>query len=761
MNVRVTCVALLAVTAGQCLADDWVHWRGPEQNGISRDTGLPSTWSLETGENVLWSDEIGGRATPIVMNDRVYLNCRTVDPIEGPDKIHLREQVVCRDANTGEVLWEDKFNVFQTDIPAPRVGWAAMAGDAETGHVYVHSVSGLFRCYREDGTVAWEHSLFEDFGKISGYGGRTQTPIIDEDRVIVSFFYLNWGKTGNPPPKHTYFAFDKRDGTLLWTAAPGGRPLDTNYSCPFVTVIDGVRMLIGGNADGGIYAMNARTGEKLWGFLMSKRGLNVTPVADGNLVYIAHGEDNIDNTNFGRIQCIDGSQRGDLTEGGGVWRVDGIKVGYTALLVKDGVLYAVSDTGKLYAFDSKTGEELWEYSLGTVGKGSPIWADGKIYVMEVNGNIHVLEANREGCKELSKNSLLVSESAGERGFKGMDEIYASPAISNGKVFFVTRDRTVCIGMKTGWESHPPQPMAEEKPATDKIAAIHLVPFETYTTGGGTVDYEVLAYDANGRFIQRMAAKDLTVGEGLADATVEGATLTVPADAGEQAGEITVKVGDVTGTARLRVFPKLPWSWDFGGYKGTQVPPTWINATKKLFPTTTLLETKKGQRKPSEVSNGDDVVLRKSSRESGGKGRPSAYIWLGPSTMKNYTVQADVRMVEQKRKLASVGVTAHRYNFILKGNNQRLTLQSWPPHKRMAQEIRFKSDPDVWYTMKITVDVKDDGAHVKGKIWERGKDEPAEWTIETVDPHPNTHGSPGLYFYALADSYVDNVSVTAK
>ncbi len=738
-------LAVVLLTLTPCLAGDWAHWRGPEHNGISRDTGLPDTWSPETGENVVWSDGIGGRATPIVMNNRIYLNCRTTDPLTGPDRIHLQEQVVCRDASTGKVLWQDRFNVFQTDIPAPRVGWAAMAGDPETKQVYVHSVSGLFRCYNEAGKVMWEHSLFEEYGKISGYGGRTQTPIVDEDRVIVSFFFLGWGKTGNPPPKHTYFAFDKRTGELLWTAAPGGRPLDTNYSCPIITVIDGIRVLIGGNADGGIYAIKARTGEKLWGFRMSKRGLNTSPVVDGNLVYIAHGEDNIDTTEFGRIQCIDGSKRGDLTETGSVWRVDGVKVGYTGLLVRDGVLYAVSDTGKLHAFDSKTGEALWDYSIGTVGKGSPVWADGKIYVMEVNGRIHILKADREGCESLCEVNLHVSDEAASRGFKGMDEIYASPAVANGRVYFVTRDRTVCIGKKDGWKANDPQPLPPEKPTTDKVAAIHLTPFETYRSSGGKVDYAVNAYDANGRFIRRMPAENLKVAEGLTDVSVDGATLTVADEAKEQAGELTTTIGDVSATARLRVFPPLPWTWTFDNYKGLQVPPTWITATKKLFPT--------------EIDG--NVAMRKASRESGGKGRPSAYIWMGPPEMTGYTVQADVRLAEQKRKLAFIGVTANRYNLILKGNTQRLTIQSWPPHKRMAQEIRYKCDPDIWYTMKLQVVIEDDGAHVRGKVWKRGEAEPAEWTLQALDPHPNMNGSPGLYFYSLADSFVDNVSVTAN
>ena len=101
-------------------AQNWNNWRGPEMNGISRATGLPDDWSLEPVKNVAWESEIGGRATPIIMNGRVFLNCRThhdfTDPVE---KVHSREQVVCWDLKTGKELWKDTFNVFQTDIPSP------------------------------------------------------------------------------------------------------------------------------------------------------------------------------------------------------------------------------------------------------------------------------------------------------------------------------------------------------------------------------------------------------------------------------------------------------------------------------------------------------------------------------------------------------------------------------------------------------------------------------------------------------------------
>ncbi len=733
---HLTGIGLCLLVASTTWAGDWAHWRGPEMNGISRETNLADSWDLESKKNVKWVSEIGGRSTPIVLNGRVYLNCRTEHDVADPEQlIHAQEQVVCWDAETGKVLWRDKFNVFQTDIPAPRVGWASMVGDPETGNVYMHSVSGIFRCYTPDGKVLWEYSLFEEYGKISGYGGRTQTPIIDEDRVIVSFLALNWGKTAVPPPKQTYYAFDKKTGKLLWTSAPGGKPYDTNYSCPIVTVIDGKRMLIGGNSDGGIYAINARTGESIWGFRMSKRGLNASAVTDGKLVFISHGEDNIDTVEFGRVQCIDATGTGDITETHSVWRVDDIKAGYGSLLVKNGILYVITDSGKLLAFDSPTGKRLWEHTLGTVGKGSPVWADGKLYVMEVNGNIHILKPSREKCETLSHVQLLASQA------EGTDEIYGSPAISNGKIYFCTRDRLICISdadKKPG--TNPIPSLASEKSAGDKIATLRLIPYEARVTGSGSIDYECRAYDKNGLFLKKVDF-ELQPQENISAGKAQGNKLVFEGADKEQGGIVIAKVGDLTTSARVRYFPAGTWKWGFNNYTGKQVPPTWINAFLKL--------------KPAEVDGEKGLV------KSTGKGRPSAYMWIGTPDMKGYTIQADVLMKEEKRRLPSIGITAQRYNLILKGNNGKLAVQSWAPHKRMAKEVRFRSNPDIWYTMKMKVEIREGKAHVLGKVWDRSKQEPEGWTIEAVDPHPNLNGSPGLYTYALATSYFDNVIVTPE
>ena len=82
---------------------DWTNWRGPEQNGTSRETGLIDKWDPDSGENLLWKNEaLATISTPIVMNGKLYVLCRSE-----PGTHREGEKVVCADAATGEVLWQN------------------------------------------------------------------------------------------------------------------------------------------------------------------------------------------------------------------------------------------------------------------------------------------------------------------------------------------------------------------------------------------------------------------------------------------------------------------------------------------------------------------------------------------------------------------------------------------------------------------------------------------------------------------------------
>jgi len=259
---------------------DWPEARGPHRNGVSDEKGLIDKWALN-GQNFLWRVPYGGRSAPIVMGNRVY--------VQNPAGLGeaMQERVMALDADTGKVIWEYKFNVFQSDVPPHRVGWASPAADPETGNIYALGVGATVIALNKDGKLLWDRSVGEDFAAFTTHGGRTMSPIIDGNLVIVSAAVSNWGSNANRA--HRFIALDKRSGEIVWVASPGGRPYDTAYALPLITTINGLRLLICGIGDGGVYAMKPQTGEKVWGTVIAKRAVNTGVAVSGNTVSVSHG----------------------------------------------------------------------------------------------------------------------------------------------------------------------------------------------------------------------------------------------------------------------------------------------------------------------------------------------------------------------------------------------------------------------------------------------------------------------------------------
>ena len=211
---------LAGLPAGPAAANDWPSWRGRAQTGVSDATGLVSSWSPD-GENLIWYDRWVGRSTPAVFDGRVCANGRTGD---GVDK---QEVVACWDAETGEKLWQHSYNVLNTTVPFNRVGWGSVTGDPETGYLYAMNIDGHLNAFDRDGAVVWSWRLAEELGRASGYGGRTSTPLVDEDQLLLSIIGAGWGNLGGPP-RHRYFGFDKMTGEVRWHSTPGGNVADMN-----------------------------------------------------------------------------------------------------------------------------------------------------------------------------------------------------------------------------------------------------------------------------------------------------------------------------------------------------------------------------------------------------------------------------------------------------------------------------------------------------------------------------------------------------
>ena len=775
------CLVIAIVTAaGSAVAADWPDWRGPGQarHAAGADRLLVTAFDPAAGTNVLWkNDEAGGISTPVIMGGRLFTLVR-----HKPGTKEEAEKVLCLDAVTGQKLWENVFNVYLSDVPAERVGWSAVVADPKSDTVFAHGVCGVFTAIdAATGKTKWQRSLHEEFGFLSTYGGRTNIPVVFEDLVIASAVVTGWGDTARPA--HRFLGLDKATGAVRWMSGTKELPEDTTYSTPALAVLDGQAAVVFGSSDGSVWNFQPRTGKPVWNFKLSRRGLNVAPLVDGDTVYISQAEENLDNTTMGSVTAFKGTGSGDITATNAIWQRKNVMDGRAMPVILGDRVYFVDDGAKIYAFDKATGAPVGKPTklLGTIVRGSPLVADGRLFVCSTSG-WHVLEPTKDGLKFVHRMRL-----ADE------DEVTASPIAWQGKVYLTTSSRLYCL-FDAAASPHRDQPerqgwlpqgvsLGSTRDGPGAPAWVQVVPAEAQIAAGATLPLTVRLYDAAGRFVKESPAEFTTTA-----GTVSGdGTYTAPP--GKHAAAIvTAKVGALEGKARIRSMPPLPWKFDFEEIPLAADPKTGVVKGEPPLPWIGM----RYRHVVREVDGSKCLVkvttIPKGTRSQG---------WIGPIDLHDYAVQADFRAQEtgvekptapaadtpksadtdadafakafgtaaalEKARMPDMGLIAQRYTLDLMGAAQQLQLRSWPPQvaTHFSKTIPFAWEAGRWYTMKLEARTRDGVAILRGKVWPRGEPEPAAWTIEAVHADGNLQGSPGFFGNSKdSEIFIDNVSVEA-
>jgi hypothetical protein len=526
-------------------------------------------------------------------------------------------------------------------------------------------------------------------------------------------------------------AFDKRTGDVRWVSTPAQGPFDdaNNQASPTAAVIGGRRLVIGGGADGWIYAVDAHTGAPVWRYQLSVRGLNSPPVVDGDVVYAAHSEENPDGGPMGAVAAINGRGAGDISQTGTLWRTVGLPVGFAGPTVAGGRIYVVDNAANLHALDQKDGRRLWSHSLGTVGRAAPVFADGKLFLTEQNGKVLVVEPGPAGARTLHEETYMMPEGR-------TAELWGGVAVGYGRFFFTTEEGLYAIGRKGAINAvaSPVPAVAAAAPAADAKAALLLVvPAEVVGAVGTPVTFEAWSFDANGTFLRKEKAAWAV--DGLAAAIDEQGRLTAGGP-GTTAGKVKATVGALSATTQVRLFGALPWTFDF---EQGPVPRHWIGAGPRF--------------KVDELGGGKR--LHKPPLESG---LQRATVFVGPPSLRGYVVESDVLFTRQGRRAGDVGIVNQGYTLDLMGKKQELQLRTWASELEKSVTVPFAAEPDTWYHMKLRVDAQGDKGTVRGKLWRKDSPEPAEWTLTLEDPMVVHEGAPGVYGDSVTDLYWDNLEI---
>jgi outer membrane protein assembly factor BamB len=785
LPIAASLAAALTSSSLRAEVTGWLSWRGPDQNSVSTEKGLPTT---ADAKSPLWSADFPGQSTPVIADGRVYINGYQGD---GTD---LREFTACFDADTGKLLWSHAESDFLSDTIYLRYATSSPTVDPETGNIFVQGTQGLFMAFDKDGKVLWKHSLMEELGRLTFPNSRTATPIVDGELVITRGITSAWGAHGAAGDR--FYAYDKKTGQLVWASSPGDRPQDNTFSHPYLDFWGGKRVLYSAGGDSSILAINARTGEPLWRFPFAKAGakggINAALVRSGDNLIAVHESENIDSSEIGRLAAFRIPAPGEIKPTNNiiphvfgpkafeVWRQPAVGSLASSPVVVGDTVYEVTGTGDLSSVDAATGKLRWKKKIGIEQRQStPFYANGLLYVgvyvtlkdaqagqaadpdAVSNGDFIILKPGPDGAEELSRTQVT-------------GRCFGSPVGYNGKLYLQTDKKFYCWGTP-GAKADAPVAKATQWPAAGAPASLQPVPYEVLLRPGGTQEFKVRLVDANGFVISDSVDPKTLKWEpfipptALVKSTMKGsfnadgalvADASTEASAGQFKATLTTAEGKtVVGFIKGRVLPRPPVKFDFesialsGTTTNTVEPPTpfaypplpWNGARFKF------------EVRGKPVDGQDNKALLKTIDN---RFFQRAQVFFGHPAAQNYTVEADLLSEGTKRKMSEVGLINQRYAFILKGNAQQLEINS--NQERLKVSVPFKWVPETWYHLKTRVDVNPDGSGVaRGKVWKRGDPEPDAWTLEAKVHYIHTEGAPGLFAFSPQDQRVaiDNIVVT--
>jgi outer membrane protein assembly factor BamB len=412
---RIVAVMASVVVAGPARAADWPQWRGPEANGVSRETGLPVRWSPT--ENVAWSLPLPGPSgsTPIITGDRVFLNVA-----EGNDLA-----LWCVGREKGDVMWKRALGSGNVTMRKHNMSSPSPVTDGKS--VYVITGTGILKGFSLDGRELWSRDLPKEYGHFGLNWGYASSPLLEGDSLYVQV--LHGMKTDQPS---YLLRIETATGKNRWrverkTAAISESP--DAYTTPLAVRVAGGTEIVVTGADV-ITGHDPATGRELW----RANGLNPTNDPYFRIVAssVAAKDVVFASSRVRPLLAVRAGGRGDVTTSHKLWSFDqGPDVPTPA---SDGqYLYVVNDKGIAWCLDAATGKPLYgpQRLKPATYSASPVLADGRIYMTSEDGVTSVYKAGPV-FELLAENSI-------------EDVALSSFAVSSGRLYLRTAHKLWAIG----------------------------------------------------------------------------------------------------------------------------------------------------------------------------------------------------------------------------------------------------------------------------------------------------------------------------
>jgi outer membrane protein assembly factor BamB/HEAT repeat protein len=435
---------------------------------VKQSGNPPVDWDTTTGRNIVWSVELGNETygRPVVVGDAVYVgtdNARHMNPAYQEDAGVL----MAFQAKDGRFLWQDLAPRVERGLREFLLPSTTSAPYVEGNRLYYVTAECQLRCldtqgfrdgenngpYREElfqdnaaADIVWELDMCGRLGVFPHEATNSEVLPVGDLLMVSTSNGQNEGHTRVPSPRApSLIAVDKRSGDVVWRAiGPGEQVLHGQWSSPVAANVNGRIQVLFGGGDGWLRSYDAASGHEIWRFdgnpkdarwlprprVLSRSAIIASPVfADGRVI-VAMGQSPGHGTGPSLIHAISPNGQGDVTGSRLLWtsREVGRVVGTP--IVKDGLLYVGDLGGTIHCLDAATGAHLWKHETNEAIWGSLMLAGDRLYVGNIAGGMSVLRAGR-------RKQLL--------GQIDMDApLYSPPAPSGDALYLATAIRLYLI-----------------------------------------------------------------------------------------------------------------------------------------------------------------------------------------------------------------------------------------------------------------------------------------------------------------------------
>ena len=392
--------------------ENWMQFRGSTGQGISSEKQLPITWSAT--KNIKWKASLPGNgwSSPIVFEDHVFITTASEEGVSC--------RVICVNRNDGSIEWNTEVHRQKPGAMRKQNSYATPTPVTDGKYVYSVFYDGTVIAVDFTGKIVWKNSEVKFFS-LHGLGA---SPILANGQVIMPFdgssrkdTQVGWKI---PWDKAVVLSLDAGNGSVRWKGTRG----DSRVGHVTPLLINDGSQLVSAGGDR-VQGFDPETGKRIWSIYSQGEGVTPSPAVGGGLIYTSSGFE------APTLRAIRLGGQGDVTKTHIAWEQKRGVAALSSLLYVKPYLYSISRDNILHCIDASSGKIVWLERLSGVHWASPVYADGKVYILSENGVTIVL---RPGAKydEVARNDI-------------GDTCLASMAVSQGNFYIRSAQHLYCIG----------------------------------------------------------------------------------------------------------------------------------------------------------------------------------------------------------------------------------------------------------------------------------------------------------------------------